>query len=539
MAGILAQAEAIGRLPAAGGGEDRHQDQGDQRHPAPQPALAGIDGGAGSPGREQRDAEVPAVAERGPAEQQGDRQPGLAVARRLAILPLAAAGQTKEAEGRRGEAEAEGDLLRRDDDAVRQVERPPHPLQSPGAGEQEEDGEPSQSPGRHAAQYPGTGPRTGAEPQRGDRQPRQQREQRAMGNGERHPQRDQPPRRQRADPARGPVVGEQRRTAGQEQPQQAEHGDRQQGDPQGSPGQAVEQGAVVVRGNGGAALDHQRRRAEETDDVGAGNRLGGVVDQRPARHRAGLRERQGIGREAYAGGHPPGTAGLAERLQHEEGHGAEARPVVGAGARQLLRELVQQPLPRPGDRHAVRVEQEERPPPLPLLGLQARQPAEGVQARLLRLGRPPHGGGGLPRLQAQVVPQPGVLPPRAAHPLVVGRLLEEAGEPPRGQRRQGKRQDGTRELPLARRAQPEPEQGEEEKGAGRQGVREERRRHQAGDQQGLGQGEQGRLVGEPRRARLGRRQGLVRHFGSVGSVGSVSSIGTSTPRSRAQAIACG
>ena len=85
------------------------------------------------------------------------------------------------------------------------------------------------------------------EPQRGDRQPRQQRQQRALGNGERHPQRDQAARRQRADPARRPFVGEQRRAAGEEQPQQAEHGDRQQGDPQGSPGQAVQQRAVVVR----------------------------------------------------------------------------------------------------------------------------------------------------------------------------------------------------------------------------------------------------------------------------------------------------
>ena len=183
--------------------------------------------------------------------------------------------------------------------------------------------------------------------------------------------------------------------------------------------------------------------------------------------------------------------------EHEQGHGAEARPVVGARARQLLRQLVEQPLPRPGDRHAVRIEQQQGAPPLPLLDLDLLQRAEGVRrsrgvSRLSASSEASASGGHLDdrrRLAGrgpQILPDRLVLPARLADALRARRPFEAAGRPARDQRRDRQRQDGAGDPPLARRAHPEPDAGEEEDGEGGPGVPQQRRRHEAGDQEDLG-----------------------------------------------------
>ncbi len=379
--------------------------------------------------------------------------------------------------------------------------------------------DPGRDPGRQAVPPPGA--RTRA--QGGERQAGEQRPRGARRHGHRRSQRDQAAHRQGGDPARRPVVGGHRRhgSAGRERDaQQAQQGEREQGEADRRPGHAVRQLPGLGRRGGRLALHHQHRGAPEPHQIGAGHRLDRIVHHRPA-GRPRPRERQGIRGEADAGGHPPGPVGVAERLEDQERHGAEARLIVEVRARELLRQLVEQPLPRPGDRHAVRIEQQQGPPPLPFADLDPRQPAERLQAGLRRLRRDFQDGGGGAGLGPQVFPDLRVLPPHLADALLPRRALEAAGGPAGDQRQHRQGEDRTADPPLAGRAQRQPDEGEDQQDEGGPGVRQQRGRHQAGDQEDLGEGQPRRLA-------------LVRHFGDV-----LGSIGKSTPRSRAQAIASG
>ncbi len=207
--GIVAQPQPVGGLAGAGGGEDGHQDQADEREPLAQPPLVGVDGGQGAARGEQRQTEERTVAEDGAAEQQGHGDPGHAVPRHPLRPRRAPPGQAEEAEGGAGEPEPQGERAGGDENAAGEVERPPEALDPPGG--EEEDAGPGRSldPGRHAALLPRAGP--GA--QGGDRQAAQQHPHRMRRHGQRRPQGDQPARRQRAGQARRPVVGEQRPAA--------------------------------------------------------------------------------------------------------------------------------------------------------------------------------------------------------------------------------------------------------------------------------------------------------------------------------------
>ena len=209
----------------------------------------------------------------------------------------------------------------------------------------------------------------GAQPQGGDRQAGEQHAPRSAAG------RPTPPPARSGRPPPGGVTRRRRRLARRAAVRRraargaagAEHREREQGEAEAAQATRLASGQPAGGAPAGRALHHQRRgvpRASRASVPGSAWTGSSTTVQRAPAAAPG-NGRVSVGK-LDAGGHPPGAAGVAERLEREQRHGAEARLVVEVRARELLRQLVEQALPGPGDRHAVGVEQQQGAATLPL-----------------------------------------------------------------------------------------------------------------------------------------------------------------------------